>query len=69
METTITNILLKNVNDVTKREIEVSLSNGHIVHIIACYESWQQYGGTIEDKQTTMPIADKFNSWLHGEEE
>ena len=66
MATTITNIEFKNVETVDKREIEVTLNNGHTVHIKACYESWEQYGGTIDDKYITMDVAQKYNNWLHG---
>lgn len=47
------------------RRVDVVLSNGTIVHITACCESWEQWGGTNEELKITMPIAEKCNSWLH----
>lgn len=55
------------LNEGKEREIIVSLSNGAEVHISACYESWEQWGGTIDDLYVTMPIAERNNAWLHGE--
>lgn len=49
-----------------EREIIAYLSNGAEIHIIPCHNSWEQYGGTIEDLQVTMSIARKHNAWLHG---
>ena len=40
-------IELFNVDKVEDREVVVTLSNNTQIHIVACYESWQQYGGTI----------------------
>jgi len=68
MATTITNIEFKNVDNIEKREIVVTLSNGSIIHIIACHESWQQYGGTTDDLYVSMEVAEKYNGWLHGED-
>ena len=39
-------IELLNVDKVEDREVRVTLSNGTEIHIVPCYESWQQYGGT-----------------------
>ena len=47
------------------RKIVVTLSNGRRITIEACHESWQQYGGTTEELYITMPIAEKYNDWLH----
>lgn len=54
------------LNEGKEREIIVSLSNGAEVHIAACQESWEQWGGTIDDLYVTMPIAERNNAWLHG---
>ena len=35
-------IELLNVDKVEDREVKVTLSNGTEIHIVPCYESWQQ---------------------------
>lgn len=50
-----------------ERMVQVGLSNGAVVKIVPCYEGWEQYNATIEEKKVTMPIAERFNDWLHGE--
>ena len=62
-------IELLNVDKVEDREVKVTLSNGTEIHIVPCYESWQQYGGTTEELGLTVDIAGRYNAWLHGEEE
>lgn len=62
-------IELLNVDKVEDGKVKVTLSNGTEVHIVACYESWQQYGGTTEELGLTVDIAERYNTWLHGEEE
>lgn len=52
-----------------ERFIDVRLNTGTVVVIEKCYESWQQYGGTEDELWVTMPIAEKYNGWLHGEDE
>lgn len=53
-------------NQVQRRKIKVTLTNGTRIYIESCYESWQQYGGTTEELCLTMPIAERNNEWLHG---
>ena len=48
------------------RKIKIKLDTGSLIIIESCFESWQQYGGTNEELFFTMPIAEKFNNWLHG---
>ena len=55
-------------NQVARRKVKVTLTNGTKIYIIPCYESWEQYGGTESELWTTLPIAEKYNKWLHGEE-
>ena len=55
------------VNQPKRRKIKVRLNNGTIIYIESCYESWQQYGGTQTELYLTMPIAERYNDWLHGE--
>ena len=59
---------MNNVDNIENREVVVTLNNGIQIHIVACYESWQQYGGTIDEMKITAPIAEQYNGWLHGEE-
>lgn len=62
----VTEIKLLNANDVENRQVEVTLSNGTVIKIEKCCESWQQYGGTIEELGLTVDIAERYNNWLHG---
>lgn len=48
------------------RMIKVKLSNGAVVKIVACWESWEQYSATVDEKRVTLSIAERFNDWLHG---
>ena len=61
----IRNISLLNEDNQYVRRIEVELSNGTVVKIEACHESWEQWGGTSEELFITEPIAEKCNEWLH----
>lgn len=65
----VTEIKLLNANDVENRQVEVTLSNGTVIKIERCYESWQQYGGTVEELGLTVDIAERCNNWLHGIED
>ena len=62
-------IELLNVDKVEDREVKVTLSNGTQIYIVACRESWEQYGGCVEELKKTVDIAEKYNAWLHGEED
>ena len=55
-------------NQPSRRKIKVTMKSGSKIYIEACYESWEQYGGTNEELWKTVPIAEKYNAWLHGEE-
>lgn len=51
------------------RKIKVKVQEGRIVHNVTIeplYESFQQYGSREEVLWKTMPIAEKYNDWLHG---
>ena len=65
----ITEIKLLNANDVENRQVEVTFSNGTVIKIEKCYDSWQQYGGTIEELGMTVDIVERYNNWLHGIED
>ena len=60
---------LLNETKIKDREVLVTLSNGTQIHIVTCHESWEQYGGCVEELKKTVDIAEKYNAWLHGEEE
>lgn len=53
------------VNQPNRRKVKVTLTNGTRIYIERCYESWQQYGGTIDELRVSQPIAEKYNEWLH----
>lgn len=55
--------------DIDDRMVVVKLSNGSEVHIVACQESWEQFGATQDEMWVTVPVAKKYNDWLHGGEE
>lgn len=55
--------------DIDDRMVVVKLSNGSEVHIVACQESWEQFGATQDEMWLTVPVAKKYNDWLHGGEE
>lgn len=68
-EIKVSKIELQYVNQPSRRRIKVHLSNGANIYIVPCYESFEQYGGTIEELRITLPIAYKYNAWLHGDQE
>ena len=53
-------------NQPSRRRIKVTLTSGSKVYIDRCHESWEQYGGTTDELMRTMPIAKRYNGWLHG---
>lgn len=53
-------------NVISRRQVKVTLTNGTIIRVVSCYESWEQYGGTTEELWLTVPIAERYNDWLHG---
>ncbi len=59
-------VTLNEGEDLESRECICTLSNGTEIHIVACYESWQQYGGTQNELWLTVDIAEAINDWLHG---
>lgn len=61
-------IELLNVDKVEDREVKVTLSNGTEIHIVACHESYEQYGGCVEELNKTIDIAERYKAWLHGEQ-
>lgn len=51
------------------REVHVDMSNGEVVKIAPCYESWEQYNAYRDTLSITVDVADRVNGWLHGGEE
>ncbi len=51
------------------REVHVEMSNGEVVKIAPCYESWEQYNSYRDILSLTVDVAERVNGWLHGEEE
>lgn len=66
MEAKIKSIHFQYVNQVSRRRIKVTMKSGNKIYIEPCYESWQQYGGCLEELQRTCDLAQKCNGWLHG---
>ena len=54
-------------NQPSRRKIKVTLTNGTRIYIEKCYESWEQYGGTVDELRLTVPVVEKYNAWLHGQ--
>ena len=53
-----------NGDKVEDREAVVTLDNGTEIHICACYESWEQYGGCkdeIKEKATLIWLYNRNN--------
>lgn len=51
------------------REVHVEMSNGEVVKIAPCYESWEQYNSNYNILSLTVDVAERVNGWLHGKEE
>ena len=68
-EIKVTKVEFLYVNQPSRRKIKVKLNTGSTIYIERCYESWEQYGGTTDELYITMPIAERYNDWLHGMEE
>jgi hypothetical protein len=51
------------------REVHVGMSNGEVVKIARCHESWEQYNAVTPILRLTVDVADRVNGWLHGGEE
>lgn len=51
-----------------KRVARVYLNNGSYAHIGRCYESWEIYDATLEEKRLLVDLAERLNGWLHGED-
>lgn len=50
----------------TRRQLKITLSNKRVIRAEACHESWEQWGGTVDELYITMPIVMRHNDWLHG---
>ena len=67
-EIKIKKIELVGQNRPKSRKVKVTLTNGTKITIEPCHESWEQYGGNREELSVTVPVADRYNAWLHGAE-
>ena len=67
-EIKVTKVEFLYVNQPSRRKIKVKLNTGATIYIERCYESWEQYGGYRDELFVTMPIAERYNGWLHGED-
>lgn len=60
-------IILNNGKDAKTREARIITDDGECVHVIPCYESWEQFNASrFETLQLTVDYAEKMNGWLHG---
>lgn len=57
-----------NVEDIPNREVHATLTDGTIVKITACCESYEQYGATVEDYARTVALAQACIGYLQGAE-
>ena len=64
-EIKVTKVEFLYVNQPSRRKIKVKLNTGSTIYIERCHESWEQYGGTTNELYITMPIAERYNDWLH----
>lgn len=53
-------------NTKSRRQLKITLTNGTKIYAAACYESWEQWGGNVDELRLTMPIVERNNGWLHG---
>lgn len=60
---------IRTIENGGEREVLVTLNNGTEIHIVPCHESWEQFGGTIDELYTTVDVAEAYNNWLHGGDE
>ena len=49
-----------------KRMIKVTFTDREVAYISPCHEGWEIWHCTVPYKQVAMPIADKYNGYLHG---
>lgn len=66
IESVIKNVKFQYVNVPSRRHIKVAMTSGNIITIVPCYESYEQFGGFDAELWKTLPIAKKYNDWLHG---
>lgn len=50
----------------SKRALVLTLNNRTKIRAEASYESWEQWGGTVEELLVTRPTVEAYNDWLHG---
>ncbi len=52
----------------SKRQLKITLSNGTVVRARAWFESWEQWGGTVDELWITESTTNRYDEWLHGGE-
>ena len=50
----------------SRRALKITLNNKTVIRVDRCWESWQQYGGTLSELAVTQPTVEAHNDWLHG---
>jgi Ribonuclease HI len=65
-EPEIRDIRLLNHDKLSDRKVEVALTDGTVITIVACHEGFEQYGGTQREHAVTVDVAWRFAEWLHG---
>ena len=53
-------------NQKKNRKIKVTFTDGEVAYISPCCESWETWHCDFAHKQKAMPIAAKYNGYLHG---
>jgi len=48
------------------RQLVITLNTGAEITAEACHESWEQWGGTVDELYVTQPVVEYHNNWLHG---
>lgn len=66
IKSVIKNVKFQYVNVPSRRRIKVAMTSGNVITIVPCYESYEQFGGFDNELWETLPIAKKYNDWLHG---
>lgn len=67
-EVKVSKVVLQYYSQPERRRIKVHLSNGNTAYISPCCESWEIYDCYLNEKYIIIPIAKKFNAWLHGKD-
>lgn len=55
-----------NENDKANRELKITMKSGSEIRVVPCHNSWEQYGGLLDEQWATVDVCNKYNDWLHG---